>query len=63
MFQERGINVFEGNDEVWELIVATAQKIYFLMHRKTLRLREHHLGAFAAAQAAGMHTNTQTKGR
>lgn len=61
MFQERGINVFGENEEVWGYMVACAHRVSHIMHRRNLRTREHRLGRLASAQTAGMHTVVQKR--
>ena len=59
MFQERGVNVFGENTEIWQYIVPCAYRIAHIMHRQYLSPREHRLGRLTAAQTAGMHTVVQ----
>ncbi len=61
MFQERGINVFGENEEIWKCMVACSHRVSHIMHRRKLRTREHRLGRLASAQTAGMHTVVQKR--
>lgn len=61
MFQERGINIFGDNEEIWKYMVACSHRVSHIMHRRKLRTREHRLGRLASAQTAGMHTVVQKR--